>query len=485
MLYRNTTISSRENPPVPHRTAPLRRGLCLCLFLCLAGMLAGCAGKVSPEDMRNSLYSGEIQPLRATVEAAHTPGEDLDIALNLGRLYQMDGQWKNSIAAYEEATVIIEEYERRAIINMRELGGESGVFTLARGTKGYFGAGYERSLLHTFNSLNYLMLRDFQGAAVELRKMEKRQEYWLEESAERIRQAAQRNMLLTSPEDLPEGYSLRHILNDPRLQSAASNYQEPFSYALSAVVHTLAEDTEFATVSRERALALSPASASLFPGAATAPEAKKAKGAPTAAGSPTAEGLNLMVLAFSGLAPALYMERVRTFAPFIGYVAVDLPSYLPPLFPAGDPRITVNGRELEALPLLATEALAYRNMRDELAYETAAAVSRAIVRAGVSAGAYAAARSHEDTRQWAWAIGALTTLVQDLASMSFDDNVRNWETLPARGYITLGTVPAGGELTVAFGSASQTITLPREGAGVIVLVSHLSNSYMRVDYVHY
>ncbi len=485
MSFNTTTIQPLGIFLVRQEAKLLCRGLVFCLFFCMAGVLAGCAGKVSPDDLRNSLYSGEVEPLRDTVKATHTPGEDLDIALNLGRLYQMDGMWKESITAYEEAAAIIEEYESRAIINMRELGGESGVFTLARGAKGYFGAGYERSLLHTFNSLNYLMLRDFEGAAVELRKMEKRQEYWLEESAERIKQAAQRATPLASPENLPVGYSLRGILNDPQLQSTVSGYQDPFSYALSAVVHSLVHDQEFAKVSRERALALNPTTAVLFPDAPPKTKAKKKTNAQPAPAPGNGDNLELIVLSFTGLAPSLYVERVRTYAPFVGYVVVDLPSYLPPLFPAGDPHISVNGQELMALPLFATEALVYRSIWDELTYETAAAVSRALVRAGVSAGAYAVASSHEDTRQWAWAIGALTTMAQDLASMSFDDNVRNWETLPARGYMTLGTVPAGGELAIAFGAISKTIPLPAEGKGVIVLVSHLSNSFMRVDYVSY
>ncbi len=467
--------------------------LLLCLFL-LCGIAAGCSGKVEPHVMRNGLARGNIAALSERVAEKHADGEDFDVALNMARLYQMKGEWENSIASYNEALAILEEFEDRALINLREIAGNAGMFALARGAKGYFGAGHERSLLHTFNSLNYLMLGDINGAAVELRKMEHRQERWLAESAERLQKATEdaKGRELSSPEQLPQGYSMREILSDAAGRHIASTYQDPFSYALSATVCNLASDPEYAAVSGKRAVALNPLAAHIVNAEeqGKARSQKKGRTAPVVLRQtrpPEQENtsLDVFIITLTGLGPALYLERVYLWGPGIGRFSIDLPSYLRPIDTLNPPEILLGEKKFEAVPLLHVDALAYRALWDELRFETGAAITRAAIRVGAAYTAYAVAHSHKDTRQYSPLIGALTSVVLDLTSRIFDDNVRNWETLPSTGYLTLAKVPCGSELVVTIDGTERRLHLPEEGKTVVVLVSYITQNHMRVDYAVY
>lgn len=141
--------------------------LLLCLFLAVTPpmLLAGCAGRASTESIRTTMASGDVAKLEEDLRETHASYGEMVTALNLARAYQLGGHWNASITAFEDAIVLLEEYESRAIMNVREMLSGVGTIFLSRGAENYFGTGYERSLLHTFNALNYLMLGDFAGAA--------------------------------------------------------------------------------------------------------------------------------------------------------------------------------------------------------------------------------------------------------------------------------------------------------------------------------
>lgn len=470
-----------------------------CLVLTILSSGFGCAGKPDALEMRQELYTGKVDELTQNLEKHHKQGQDLNLALNLGRTYQLLGQWEESIKAFAEASLIIDEYENRALVNIREMSSSVGMFALARGSKGYFGAGYERGLLHTLNSINYLMLGDLEAAAVELRKMEKRQEFWLAESSERILKASQDNVPIASPSELPAGYSLQETLSSAAISETFSSYQEPFSYALSAGVHAITENMDYAQVSYSRAAQLlenqyGEEFKNKFDLKNAVPKSQ-ILGKPEQSALPENseqyaqienDEISLMIIALTGLAPSLHMETFRYFMPAVGYIMVDLPAYQPTVYSEGfSLEVYIDSKKIESLALLDSGTLAYRHLWDELKYETGSAMSRAAVRAGIAGGVYAVAANNEDTEAIAWLAGLATTVTLDIVASFMNDEVRNWDTLPAKGFLGLAKVPAGEQLTISIDGYSKTITLPTTGNGVIVLISHLPNNYARIDYVQY
>jgi hypothetical protein len=457
----------------------------------LAGISGGCASRVPTEALRASIASGDVQGLGQRLEETHAEYGEMVTALNLARVYQLEGRWADSARAFGEALAILEEYEARAVLNIRALASGAGTLFVARGAESYFGAGYERSLLHTFNALNYLMLGDFTGAAAEMRRMEQRQNAWLEESQARIEKILEdRETVYSSPEDLPKGYSLREIMGDAAVRGLVNNYQDAFSYALGAVLLRLAGDFQAAGVNMRRAALLDDEAGVFFeqawPSAGGSRNGRDAPSLPekrTAEASPTQE---VIIIGFTGLAPSLGVETVRVWVPIVGHIPVDLPVYTRRALSGSILKASGPARTSRALhQLLRTDLLAYRTLWDSMRLEAGLAVGRAVARAGIAAGAYIAAKSNSATRSYAELIGSLTMVFLDLTAQSMASSVRNWETLPNAGYLAGARVPRGAALTIASGGNRQEIRLPREARGIIILAMELSADNLKVYHVTY
>lgn len=475
---------------------PLFPVLLLCLLLTALG--GGCSSRVATGAIRADLSSGNLESLETNLEDTHESFEEFVTACNLARVYQINGRWADSIKAFEDALALLEDYESRAVVNMRALLAGAGTALFSRGAEEYYGVGYERSLLHTFNALNYLMLGDFSGAAVEMRRMDKRQAIWLEESQTRIEKHLESEKRLDSPDELPAGYTMRDLLLDDEVRSLVNNYQDPFSYSLGAALYRLAGDLQSADVSMRRAIALNETASLLFSHAWPARSAsrKTAEEGPTVPrlplpGSPETQPdtQEITLVAFSGLAPALRVENVRVWFPAIGYIKVDLPSYTKPVSGEAPRVVSQNGTAtstIELYPLLRTDVLAYRTLWDELSMEVTFAISRAAARAGVSAATYAAARSNEDTRDFAPLIAGLATVLMDIFSSSMAESLRNWETLPNTGYLAITAVQRGSAITIRGGGGGAiSVDLPLEARGVIIMITELSTSNLKVNHVTY
>lgn len=478
------------------------------LFFCilLAALASGCSSRVGTDAIRSGLSSGNIATLEEKLEETHEAYGEFVTACNLARIHQIAGRWQDSIKAFDDALVILEDYENRAVINVRGVASGIGTALFSRGADEYYGTGYERSLLHTFNSLNYLMLGDFSGAAVEMRRMDKRQEIWLEESQAKIDKYLETEKRLESPEDLPIGYSMRDILGDAEVRGMVSNYQDAFSYMLAALIYRLDDDMQSAQISFGRAAALDDGIAALvgsvWPEKGTAraknggspspemPRLPRTPEMPTPAvnGKIEPQTQEVAVIAFSGIAPALRVESVRAWLPPIGYILIDLPAYSSPVSGVA-PEVSASrddwGETLRLYPFLRTDKLAYRTLWDEVRMEATFAFTRALTRAGVSAATYAAARSSRETREYAALLATLATVLMDAFSSATSESVRNWETLPNTGYLGMAVVPRGSTVTVCAGGAKTSIDLPLDARGVIIMATGFSNTTGKVNYVTY
>ncbi|MDD2781126.1 hypothetical protein, partial [Sulfuricurvum sp.] len=69
--------------------------------------------------------------------------------LNLARLQQVNGDFNASIRSFENAYAILDEYENRATVSLRNIGSFLGSSLLTKGSEHYHAKGYERSLMHT------------------------------------------------------------------------------------------------------------------------------------------------------------------------------------------------------------------------------------------------------------------------------------------------------------------------------------------------
>lgn len=382
--------------------------------------------------------------------------------LNLGTMYQTKHDYPKSIEAFNKAEGILDEYESRAEVSFRNVGSGIGSTLFSKGAETYYAKGYERTLMHTLNGLNYAMLGNFESATVEMRKMEKRQEFWLKESEAKLTEAqSKKSEMQGNPntDQVPVGYSMAQLLQDDEVRSMANNYQDAFSYSISAIVSKTSNDLDYSQISRKRAAALSPETEKLF-------EDKLPK-----------DSVDVYVVVLSGQAPSQSIEKLRLPFPGLGYVVLDLPSLKQSREDISGASVYGSAGEVQAPRLLKTDKMAYKTLKDELPLE----LTKSIVRA-TSKGVLT--KQASDRGGLLAGLGA--AILMDITATTMEKSYRNWEMLPNSGFLSKISAKRGETVSIRFGGREESVIIPQETKnGSLVLISYLSSNNVGVDHVEY
>lgn len=441
--------------------------LSLSLGASLMFVLTGCTPSVNTQQLQAGASNKDLaeKTLQDMEKDTSSQGE-MWYWLNLARLYQNKHDYTKSIAAFEKAETILNDYEARAEVNMRGVGSGIGSMFFSKGAETYYGKGYERTLMHTLNSLNYAMLGNFEAATVEMRKMEKRQEFWLKESEEKIKETKEKSSDLkgSNASAIPAGYSMGEMLQDDEVRSMANNYQDAFSYALSSLLSQISNDPEYSEISKKRALALSPDVERFF----NVPNAP----------AKDASHVEVNVVVLSGQAPAQTIEKIRfPLLSLKSYVVLDIPSLKRPIGDISSVHVEDSLYGIDASRLLKTDKMAYKTLKDELPLEITKSVIRATAKGviGKQVGDHGGALA-----------GLGASLLMDITSSVMETSYRNWELLPNSGYLIKIPAKRGDQVSINVGGRSVAVTIPEETKhGSLIFVSYLSYNNMEVDHVEY
>lgn len=428
------------------------------------------AASLTSDQVRSGL-SPALFPLTLSSLSTDTSNDDeMWYWLNLARLQQANGDFKDSIVSFEKAYAILDEYENRAKISVRNVSSFIGSSFLSKGSETYYAKGYERSLMHTLNALNYTMLGDFEGAAVEMRRMEMRQEFWLRESEEKIKDAADEKAKAqrqgSDVTSIPSGYSMGVMLEDPDVRTMANNYQDPFSYTLSSIIVDIAGHSavtgDASAISLKRALALNPDVSKAFSSSKI---------------NPKTPSMDITVIVLSGEAPSLKIEKIR-FPIFHAaeYTTLDLPSYSLPINDLSSVALSTATLRLNPPRLLKSNLMAYKTLKDELPSDLAKGVVRATTKA-------VAAKQIND--KFGDLGGLIASITMDFGSSYADRDYRNWELLPNSGYISKFKVKKGDTLDIILNEYKESIQLPNDKKGAVILVNYLTSDNIRIHHVTY
>lgn len=422
--------------------------------------------------LRSGLSQNNFPSTLATLSSDKSDDNKFWYWLNLARLQQANGDFTTSIQSFEAAYAILDEYENRATISLRNVGALIGSTLMSKGSESYYGKGYERTLMHTLNALNYMMLSDFEGAAVEMRRMEQRQEFWLKESEAKIKEASEEKEKARRQGNdttrIPTNYSLAAMLEDQDVRALTNNYQDPFSYTLSSIIMDIsgqsAASGNSGEISLKRALSLNP-------------DVSKAFAQLPISSSLQNNKMEVTIIVLSGEAPALKIEKIR-FPIFHAaqYTSIDLPSYSLPINDINMATITTDHLHLQPPRLLKTDLMAYKTLKDELSGELAKSVVRATTKA-------IAAKQVSD--HFGNLGGLVASLLFDVGSSYSDSGFRNWEMMPNSGYISKFEAIKNSTVTVKLNNNRESFVLPSDKKGVLVLVTYLTPDNIRIDHVSY
>lgn len=425
--------------------------------------LTGCASTLSTQQIDAGVGQKEsFTKVVSEVEKDDSSQSEMWYWLNLARMYQVQKDYKKSIEAFNKAEAILDEYENRASISLRNIGSGIGSTFFSKGAERYYAKGYERTLMQTLNSLNYAMLGNFEAATVEMRKMEKRQEFWLKESEAKIIEARDKKSDLRGNPDtdsIPAGYSMSSLLQDDEVRNMVNNYQDAFSYSLSSIISKISKDEDYSEISKKRAIALSSNAEFLF-------------------NNPKIEDtVDVNIVVLSGQAPSQKIEKLRIPFPYSGYLVVDLPSLTSPKKDVSSVLVSTSNTQLNAIRLLRTDKMAYKTLKDEFSIELTKSLVRATSKAVTS----------KQMQDKTGGLGGLaTTILFDVTSTLMEGSYRNWEMLPNSGFISKVSVKRGERIFIRLGEREESVLIPENTVnGSLILVSYLSNNNIGIDNVQY
>lgn len=435
-------------------------------FMLIIGafLLVGCVPKVSTEQLDTSVNQKEtFNKAILEMEKDENSKDEMWYWLNLARMYQVQKDYKKSIDAFNQAEIILDDYENRAQISLRSIGAGIGSTIFSKGAETYYAKGYERTLMHTLNSINYIMLGNFEAGTVEMRKMEKRQEFWLKESESKIQEANnKKSEIQGNPdvENIPAGYSMAKLLEDKDVRDMVNNYQDPFSYSLSSIISKIFGDIEYSEISKKRAIALSPDAEPIL---------NQQKQDET--------DVDVQIIVLSGQAPAQTIEKLRIPFPYTGYLVLDLPSLSAPKRDIPNVLISTSNVQINVTRLLKSDKMAYKTLKDEFPIEITKSIVRATSKGIVS----------KQANDKGGILGGLaSTITMDITANLMEKGYRNWEMLPNSGFLSKISVKRGEKVSIRIGGREELIQIPEDTKnGSLIFVSYLSNNNIGIDNVQY
>lgn len=439
---------------------------CIKLLLSIIGItfISGCTPSVSTQQLDVGVSNKEsLTKMVDEIEKDVGSQKEMWYWLNLARMYQIQKEYRKSIDAFNKAEEILDEYESRASVSFRNIGSGIGSTLFSKGSETYYGKGYERTLMHSLNSINYAMLGNFESATVEMRKMEKRQEFWLKESESNILEARQKSSEIKgnpNTESIPAGYSMASLLEDDEVKNMVNNYQDAFSYSLSSIVSRISKDLDYSEISKKRAIALANNSSELF-------KNNKLEN----------DMVEVHVIVLSGQAPSQTIEKLRLPFPQVGYLVLDLPSLSKSKADISNVSIISSNNQYEGIKLLKTDKMAYKTLKDEFPIELTKSIVRGTTKGVISKQAY---------DKGGILGGLVSSTIMDLSASVLEKSYRNWEMLPNSGYLSKINVKRGERVTIRFAGKEESIVVPKETKnGSLILVSYLSQNNIGVDNVQY
>jgi hypothetical protein len=442
-------------------------------------LLVGCATQTQQIKMNESkeqFKNGDLQNTAATIQGAFKDRNTL-YYMELGEVQRLQGpsQIPNSTQNLLAADQLVSRWEITTSDKLRRSFSGASSYVLSEGfSSEYDPKPYEVSLLSQTLALNHLSQGRWNDAMVEAKKMAQREKV-IEEliqsqvaavsKVEREQQTNPNTQGATSRIETISGYPI-NLLDDEETRSLKNSYQNPGAYYLSGFIHESQGEASLAAPGYRLAIELRP-QVNFF-------KTSIAKLDSNIANQGKKSFADTLIIIDTGYMPKIIPYQISQSFPIGGnskLVTLTFPvieksteRYKPSFVQLGDktanPELVAN-----------IDAMARKNLRDEMPAYVLRASSRAIVSlaaqyAADRAAQQAANRKNQNNQNNGTAalIGALAGMMTGYGLQAINvTDVRHWSTLPAQTYMARMGLPIGPTVlkyTLPSGViASQTINL--------------------------
>jgi len=420
-------------------------------------LISGCATQTQQVKMnegQEQFKNGNLQNTSATIDSAFKTKNTL-YYLEMGEVQRLSGP-SQIPASTKNLLIADEQVDRWEIQNSERLKrsfSDVGSYVLSEGlSDDYDPKYYEVSLLSQTLALNHIAQGRWSDAMVEGKKMAQREKV-IEEliqgkvtavsKAEESQQLNQNTRGATSRIESISGYPV-NLLDDDETRKLKNSYQNPSAYYLSAFIHESQGETSLAAPGYRLALELQPSVSFFKSGLAKLDANVKNRGTKTSA--------DTLIIVDTGYLPKITPYKLNQSFYFGGNSKMVTLTF--PVIERSNERFTPNNIQVGSKsisPELVTniDAMARRNLKDEMPGYVLRASSRALVSIGAQIAADRAAqqatnKNNGNGNNNSALIGAIAGAITGLAMQSINvTDTRHWSTLPSQTYMARVDLPVG------------------------------------------
>lgn len=174
----------------------------LAILALAVSLLGGCAMSSmftaypdQAQSFRNAIYKGDVgtvvdrNAILLDLESERDSADHMLYMMERGRINQIGDAFDDSKTDFVQVIDAFEEQDLAATVQLGETAAQGASLLTNDNAIPYTGSGYERIFVHHHQAFNYLGNRDFDGAAVEFRKVALEQRVLLEQHEKEVTEA--------------------------------------------------------------------------------------------------------------------------------------------------------------------------------------------------------------------------------------------------------------------------------------------------------
>ena len=419
------------------------RGLVL---LSLLTLLAGCAGNAMrqyDDELKETVQlvrSGSVKQAIEQLEKNNVPGvisKDKDILyyLEKGEMLTLDSNYPGGQEAWLKADEFVREWEDSVKSDPSKVIGDIGSFLVNDKTRRYDGQDYEKVMLSTRLTLSHIMQGNYDLARIEMKKTYEREkliESFREKEYDKLQEDAKTQEVSADVKQMKD-YPMTE-LDTPEVNSLKNGFQNAFSHYLAGYFFEVTGETSLAEPGYRNALNLAPNSSIVQAGLKDVGRRR-----------PGAKESDVLFVIESGFAPAWKSITIPIPIPRQKGIVVT-PLSFPIIKSEGrsfvPSSVSVSGRQLPVETMTNIDAMARRQLKDQMPGILLRSVIRAVLKSV----------AQEQANKGGLALGLIAN-VASVVSEQADD--RSWRTLPESISVARATLPQGRQ-TVEFQTGAGT-----------------------------
>ena len=409
----------------------------LSALLLLSSVLAGCAGNPMRQydgELKETVglvKSGSLKQAIEQVEKNNTPGvisQDKDILyyFEKGELLTLDNNYSAARDSWLKADEFVRDWEDNVRTDSSKVMGDIGSFLVNDKTRRYDGQDYEKVMLSTNLTLSHLMQGNYDLARIEMKKTYEREkliESFREKEYDKLQEEAKTQKVTADVKQMKDDPMAE--LDTPEVNGLKNGFQNAFAHYLAGYFFEVTGESSLAEPGYRNALKLAPNSRIVQAGLKDVGRRR-----------PGPKESDVLFVIESGFAPSWQSVTVPIPIPLQSGLTITPLSF--PLVKADNKgfvpaTVSVAGKQLPVETLTNIDAMARRQLKDQMPGILLRTVIRAVVKSVAQDQAY----------KGGVVLGVLAN-VATVVSEQADD--RSWRTLPERISVARATLAQGPQM---------------------------------------